>query len=146
MRAWPGTSGVNVSFSRVSVLKSFSSDIAAQYNFESPMLTREEFSRRFGARSVFAMVHLWPLPGALYRGSIDGVIGAALFDAQAIADGGADGLIMENFGSEENTESFTAADAAIVGTSIKRGGKVDAPVDRDRLDLIVRAFKSSAGR
>lgn len=269
------------------------------------MLTRAAFERRFGARAVFGMVHLLPLPGSpLYGGSIDAVIGAALLDAQAIADGGGSGLVVENFGdrpffkrdvpletiaamarvivdlsrevklpygvnvlrndargalavaaatgaafirvnvhtgamvtdqgliegdaantmrlraaiapevavfadymvkhavpltlvdpiqsardlrvrgladalivtgnatgaaadpgqmamlreavdaplivgsglTELNAESFRAADAVIVGTSIKRGGKVDAPVDRERVNLIVRAFKSSGGR
>lgn len=267
------------------------------------MLTRATFQRRFGARAVFGMVHLLPLPGSpLFGGSIDAVIGAALVDAQAIADGGGGGLVVENFGdrpffkrdvpaetiaamarviadlsrevklpygvnvlrndargalavaaatgaafirvnvhtgamvtdqgliegdaantmrlraaiapevavfadymvkhavplalvdpiqaardlrvrgladaiivtgtatgavadpeqfamlreavdaplivgsglTELNAESFRDADAAIVGTSIKRGGKVDAPVDRERVELIVRTFKSSA--
>lgn len=63
------------------------------------MLTRAAFQRRFGARAVFGMVHLLPLPGSpLFGGSIDAVIGAALVDAQAIADGGGDGLVVENFG------------------------------------------------
>lgn len=63
------------------------------------MLTRATFERRFGARAVFGVVHLLPLPGApLYGGSIDAVIGAALADAEAIEKGGADGLVFENFG------------------------------------------------
>lgn len=45
------------------------------------------------------MVHLRPLPGApLYAGSIDAVIEAALADARAIEEGGADGFVVENFG------------------------------------------------
>src|SRR6266542_325886 len=45
------------------------------------------------------MVHLKPLPGApLVGGSLDAVIDAALRDARAIASGGADGIIVENFG------------------------------------------------
>lgn len=33
------------------------------------------------------------------------------------------------------------ADAAIVGTSVKRGGRSDAPVDRRRLEAVVAAFR-----
>jgi membrane complex biogenesis BtpA family protein len=63
------------------------------------MLTRTEFASRFGTRAVFAMVHLLPLPGApLFGGSIDAVIETALRDARAIEKGGADGMIVENFG------------------------------------------------
>jgi hypothetical protein len=45
------------------------------------------------------MVHLRALPGApLFGGSIDAVIDAALADARALAAGGADGFVVENFG------------------------------------------------
>jgi membrane complex biogenesis BtpA family protein len=33
------------------------------------------------------------------------------------------------------------ADAAIVGTSVKRGGRPDAPVDRRRLEAVIAAFR-----
>ncbi len=63
------------------------------------MLTRDGFAQRFGKRAVFGMVHLLPLPGApLFAGSLDAAIEAALRDGRAIADGGADGLVVENFG------------------------------------------------
>ena len=63
------------------------------------MLTRASFSERFGRRAVFGMVHLKPLPGApLFDGSLDRVIDAALRDARAIAAGGCDGVVVENFG------------------------------------------------
>jgi membrane complex biogenesis BtpA family protein len=45
------------------------------------------------------MVHLDALPGApLFGGSLDAVIDSALRDARAIREGGAAGLIVENFG------------------------------------------------
>lgn len=45
------------------------------------------------------MVHLQPLPGApLFGGSIDAVIEAAAADAKALAEGGCDGVVFENFG------------------------------------------------
>jgi membrane complex biogenesis BtpA family protein len=63
------------------------------------MLTREKFASTFGRRAVFGMVHLAPLPGApTFGGSIDEVIDAALRDAKAISDGGAAGIVFENFG------------------------------------------------
>lgn len=62
------------------------------------MLTRSSFDQRFSRRALFGMVHLGPLPGApLFRG-IAGVLEAALADARAIADGGCDGVVIENFG------------------------------------------------
>ena len=46
------------------------------------------------------MVHLQALPGApLFRGSIEAVIEAAIADATALANGGCDGIVFENFGS-----------------------------------------------
>ena len=63
------------------------------------MLTRNAFEARFATRAVFGMVHLRALPGApLFDGSLDEVIDCALADARALADGGADGFVVENFG------------------------------------------------
>jgi len=63
------------------------------------MLTRESFVKHFGRKAVFGMVHLRPLPGApLYGGSIRAVMEAARSDARAIAGGGCDGMLFENFG------------------------------------------------
>ncbi|HEV2719525.1 MAG TPA: BtpA/SgcQ family protein, partial [Thermoanaerobaculia bacterium] len=59
------------------------------------------FAERFGARALFGMVHLRPLPGApLFEGSLEAVIEAAVADARAIAAGGADGFLVENFGDK----------------------------------------------
>jgi len=63
------------------------------------MLTRAGFADHFRSKAVFGMVHLRPLPGApLFAGSLDAVIEAALADARAIKEGGADALLFENFG------------------------------------------------
>jgi hypothetical protein len=63
------------------------------------VLSRDTFRQRFGDHAVFGMVHLKPLPGApLFGGSLAEVIDAALRDARAIAGGGADGVLVENFG------------------------------------------------
>ena len=64
-------------------------------------LTRDEFTKLFGKRAVFGVVHLGPLPGApLFGGDLGAVIERALDDARAIAQGGADGLVIENFGDK----------------------------------------------
>jgi hypothetical protein len=43
--------------------------------------------------------------------------------------------------TETNAGTFADADGAIAGTSIKIGGRVDAPVDPDRVNRLVAAFK-----
>lgn len=43
--------------------------------------------------------------------------------------------------TEANAKTFTAADGAIVGTAIKIDGRVEAPVDPDRVARLVAAFK-----
>ncbi|MCC6555990.1 MAG: BtpA/SgcQ family protein [Polyangiaceae bacterium] len=53
----------------------------------------------FGARRpIIGMVHCWPLPGAPgYTGyGVDAIIDHAIRDARALAEGGVDGLIVEN--------------------------------------------------
>jgi len=48
---------------------------------------------------IIGVVHLKPLPGApLYEGNFEDIIESALRDAQALEDGGVDGVIVENFG------------------------------------------------
>jgi membrane complex biogenesis BtpA family protein len=54
----------------------------------------------FGTRtSVVGMVHLPPLPGApRFDGDLEAVLDRAVADAEALAAGGADALLVENFG------------------------------------------------
>jgi membrane complex biogenesis BtpA family protein len=47
--------------------------------------------------------------------------------------------------SESNASAFTAAEGAIVGTSVKVDGRVEAPVDSDRVARLVAAFKRRGG-
>jgi len=48
---------------------------------------------------LIGVVHLLPLPGApRFSGSMAAVLEAAMRDAAALAEGGADGIIVENFG------------------------------------------------
>lgn len=50
------------------------------------------------AKPVIGMVHCWPLPGAPgYTGyGMQTIIDHAICDAEALAEGGCDGLIVEN--------------------------------------------------
>jgi membrane complex biogenesis BtpA family protein len=77
---------------------------------------------RFDAdRPLVGMVHLPPLPGApRYDGNRAAVRERALTDARALADGGIDGLIVENFGDapfypEEVPDHVVAEMTALVG-------------------------------
>jgi uncharacterized protein len=82
------------------------------------MLTRTAFATRFAARAFFGMVHLGPLPGApLYR-SMDEVLELALLDARAIADGGCDGLVIENFGDRPFTRGRVEAETVAAMTRV----------------------------
>lgn len=72
----------------------------------------------FGApKPVIGMVHLWPLPGAPgYTGyGMQTIIDHALRDAEALVEGGVDGLVVENMwdhpyyvGAEVKPEAMTA--------------------------------------
>ena len=49
-------------------------------------------------KPVIGMVHLQALPGSPgYAGNLQAVIDAAVADAQTLAQGGIDGLMIENF-------------------------------------------------
>ena len=50
------------------------------------------------ARPVVGMVHLPPLPGAPGGDDLDGVVERAVTDAEALAAGGVDGVVVENLG------------------------------------------------
>ena len=51
------------------------------------------------SKAVIGMVHLEPLPGSpRWAGSMEDVVRAALADARALAAGGADAVLVENFG------------------------------------------------
>jgi membrane complex biogenesis BtpA family protein len=83
------------------------------------METRETFIERFGHRAVFGMIHLAALPGSpRYGGSMQQVIDAAVFDARAIARGGADGLVFENWGDRPFFKSGVAAETIAALTRV----------------------------
>ncbi len=63
-------------------------------------MTMMSFAELFPApRPLIGMVHLAPLPGSpRWGGSIDAVIARAMDDARILAEGGIDGIIVENYG------------------------------------------------
>jgi uncharacterized protein len=89
------------------------------------MLTNLAFASRFGRRAVFGMVHLLPLPGAPLFDALDKVIEAAHTDARAIAEGGADGIVFENFGDRPFIKGRVEAETVAAMT------RVIAEVTRD---------------
>jgi hypothetical protein len=81
----------------------------------------ENWSNR--TRPIIGMVHLRPLPGAPgFDGDLETVIQAALADARALASGGVDGLMIENFGDSPfhpgDNPPITIASMTAIGQSI----------------------------
>ncbi|MCP9851056.1 BtpA/SgcQ family protein [Cyanobium sp. Morenito 9A2] len=72
---------------------------------------------------LIGVVHLMPLPGSpRWAGDLEAVQAAALADALAYSDGGADGLIVENFGDVpffgERVPPETVASMARIATAV----------------------------
>lgn len=88
------------------------------------MLDRTAFTHRFGARAVFGMVHLGPLPGSPLFTSLDDVISAARRDARALAQHGCDAIVVENFGdrpfAKGRVEAETVAAITRVVSEVRR--------------------------
>ena len=85
------------------------------------------------AKPIIGMVHCWPMPGAPgYTGyGVDTVIEHALEDARALAEGGVDGLIVENmwdvpFRSGSNVAPESIAVHAVVARAVC--DDVDLPI------------------
>jgi membrane complex biogenesis BtpA family protein len=74
---------------------------------------------------LIGMVHVAPLPGSpRWDGSMDRVIAAAVADARALAEGGMDALLVENYGdapfSPARVQAATVAGLAVVAAEIRR--------------------------
>jgi membrane complex biogenesis BtpA family protein len=77
-----------------------------------------------GRRILIGVVHLPPLPGSpRWGGDINKVIRSAVEDARAYEEGGADAVIIENFGDVPFTKTSvgpeTVAAMAVAGASIR---------------------------
>src|SRR6266545_4357009 len=81
-------------------------------------------------RKLFiGVVHLLPLPGSpRWGGGIDAVIARAVADARAYEHGGADAVIVENFGDAPFTKGAvppeTVAAMAAAGTAVRAAVKL----------------------
>ena len=86
----------------------------------------------FGTRTpVVGMAHLPPLPGAPRSdGDLETVLDRAVADAEALATGGVDGLLVENFGDApfypDDVPKHTVAAMTRAATAVD--GAVDLPV------------------
>lgn len=82
------------------------------------MLTRQQFAAVFGPRPILGMVHLLPLPGAPLYKSFDEALEAALRDARALREGGASGIVFENFGDRPFTKARAEAETIAAMTRV----------------------------
>ena len=113
------------------------------------MLTHDTFTHRFGRKALFGMIHLRPLPGSpLYGGSMDAVIEHALADARALAGGGCDGVIVENFGDKpfrkERVEGECVAAMTRVVAEVRRTVALPVGVNVLRNDALSAIAIASA--
>lgn len=82
------------------------------------MLDRTGFAARFATRAIFGMVHLRALPGAPLFTSMSDVLELALHDARALAAGGCDGFVIENFGDRPFTRGRVEAETIAAMTHV----------------------------
>jgi membrane complex biogenesis BtpA family protein len=92
-------------------------------------------------KAVIGMVHLEALPGSpRWAGSMEDVSRAALADARALADGGADALLVENFGdvpfSPGRVDAACVAAMAAVATEIRRAVSLPLGINALRSDAL----------
>ncbi|HYB40491.1 MAG TPA: BtpA/SgcQ family protein [Candidatus Methylomirabilis sp.] len=90
---------------------------------------------------VIGMVHLRALPGSpRWDGSMEGVIGAALDDARALAEGGADALLVENYGdvpfAAGRVDAATVSAMSVVIGEIRRAVSRPIGVNVLRSDIL----------
>lgn len=90
-------------------------------------------------KTVICVVHLRPLLGAPLYEEFDSVLEGALKDAKAIEEGGADALIIENYGDMPfliEVGKETVASMAIVAWEIKRATSLGLGINVLRNDAI----------
>src|SRR5215471_8783233 len=96
----------------------------------------------FGSsKAVVGMVHLEPLPGSpRWAGSMKAVTHAALADAHALAEGGVDAILVENFGDVPfvpgRVDPGCVAAMAAVATEIRRAVSLPLGINALRSDAV----------
>ena len=114
------------------------------------MHSREPFDQLFGKKKiVIGMVHLQALPGApRYENNLNAVIDAALADANALEQGGVDGIMIENFFDapfwKDHVPPETVASMARVISTIRQKTKIPLGVNVLRNDGISALAIASA--
>jgi membrane complex biogenesis BtpA family protein len=82
-------------------------------------------------KPIIGVVHLKPLPGSpLYAGGFEEVVEVALSDAQALIEGGVDGVLVENYGDRPFRAGRVGVEAvAAMAVAVREVAKhVDRPV------------------
>jgi hypothetical protein len=101
---------------------------------------RQPFSPKWRVtKPLIGMVHLLPLPGSpRWRGSMQQVLDAALSDAEALANGAMDGIMVENYGDApfhpDRVPPATLAAMTAVVVEIRRTTSVPVGVNVLRND------------
>ncbi len=99
--------------------------------------------------ALVGMVHLKPLPGSAgWAGDMSAVIDAAARDAEALLEGGCDGVVVENMGDvpylrahvhPETVAAMTLATARVVLFGVPVGVQILAGANREALGVAVAA-------
>lgn len=100
----------------------------------------DSFQSLFGALPLIGVVHLDALPGAPgYQGEFEAVVEKAVREARIYAEGGLDGIIVENFGDApffpDQVPAETIAAMAVVCREVIRTVKVPVGVNVLRNDV-----------
>jgi membrane complex biogenesis BtpA family protein len=90
-------------------------------------------------KPIIGVIHAPALPGApRYRGNLGAVLSDVLRDAEALVDGGVDGLLLENFGDApfypRRVSSFTATHMTSLAIAIRRRTEIPLGVNVLRND------------
>ncbi|MEM0351291.1 MAG: BtpA/SgcQ family protein, partial [Archaeoglobaceae archaeon] len=90
-------------------------------------------------KTVICVIHLKPLPGAPLHENFDDVLESALRDARAIEEGGADAVIVENYGDKPFLKSVgkeTVACMSVIAWEIKKTTNLGIGINVLRNDAV----------
>ncbi|HYF01261.1 MAG TPA: BtpA/SgcQ family protein [Planctomycetota bacterium] len=97
------------------------------------------FMNLFRRRPLIGMVHLLPLPGSPRARDPETVLRRALADARAVAEGGGDGLLVENYGDlpfvPEEAEPHVPAMMAVIARELIRATGLPTGINVLRNDV-----------
>jgi len=90
-------------------------------------------------KTVIGVVHLLPLPGSPEHTDLSAVIDKAVKDARAIEEGGADALILENYGDKpflKEVGKETVAAMTVIACEVKRDVSIGLGIKVLRNDAV----------